>query len=303
MARIGFAIATITKPQILIADEGAGGGRLFVPAEVRKADAGANGGGTTVILVSHSIEQIERMCSKVAWLSHGRLKMNGDTKTVCDAYKAVQRAGRRKRPIEGKGGNGHEPASQTDAGAVPLRGRGGPGGRPARVAKRTAGFVRRRFFGKKARVSARQKGAGSPARAVRRHDPGELRPARHQHLTPLYNTPPPTWRAFLDSFVGQTAPNGQLCLADASDAEHPEVGQIAREYQAKYQQIVYKKVENRGIAANTNAAAALADGEYLALADHDDVLAPHAMAAMGQPSWTCGPRASGRLSLQRRGPV
>ena len=67
VARIGFAIATITKPQILIA------------------------GGTTVILVSHSIEQIERMCSKVAWLSHGHLKMNGDTKTVCDAYKATQR--------------------------------------------------------------------------------------------------------------------------------------------------------------------------------------------------------------------
>ena len=48
-------------------------------------------GGTSVILVSHSIEQIERMCSKVAWLSHGHLKMNGDTKTVCDAYKATQR--------------------------------------------------------------------------------------------------------------------------------------------------------------------------------------------------------------------
>ena len=48
-------------------------------------------GGTTVILVSHSIEQIERMCSKVAWLSHGHLKMNGDTETVCNAYKAVQR--------------------------------------------------------------------------------------------------------------------------------------------------------------------------------------------------------------------
>ena len=48
-------------------------------------------GGTTVILVSHSIEQIERMCSKVAWLSHGHLKMNGDTATVCAAYKATQR--------------------------------------------------------------------------------------------------------------------------------------------------------------------------------------------------------------------
>ena len=48
-------------------------------------------GGTTVILVSHSIEQIERMCTKVAWLSHGHLKMNGDTQTVCAAYKATQR--------------------------------------------------------------------------------------------------------------------------------------------------------------------------------------------------------------------
>ena len=47
-------------------------------------------GGTTVILVSHSIEQIEWMCSKVAGLSHGRLRMNGDTQTVCNAYKAVQ---------------------------------------------------------------------------------------------------------------------------------------------------------------------------------------------------------------------
>ena len=53
VARIGFAIATITKPDILIADE--------------------------------------RMCTKVAWLSHGHLKMNGDTQTVCAAYKATQR--------------------------------------------------------------------------------------------------------------------------------------------------------------------------------------------------------------------
>ena len=78
VARIGFAIATITKPDILIADEVLAVGELMA-------------GGTTVILVSHSIEQIERMCSKVAWLSHGHLKMNGDTETVCNAYKAVQR--------------------------------------------------------------------------------------------------------------------------------------------------------------------------------------------------------------------
>ena len=54
------------------------------------------------------------------------------------------------------------------------------------------------------------------------------------------------------------------------------------EYQRKNQRIVYKKVENKGIAANTNAAETLATGEYLALADHDDVLAPHALYAMGK---------------------
>ena len=83
VARIGFAIATITKPDILIADE------VLSVGEKRMQELMA--GGTTVILVSHSIEQIERMCSKVAWLSHGHLKMNGDTATVCAAYKATQR--------------------------------------------------------------------------------------------------------------------------------------------------------------------------------------------------------------------
>ena len=101
-------------------------------------------------------------------------------------------------------------------------------------------------------------------------------------LTPLYNTPEVFLRQFLDSFANQTAPNGELCLADASDAAHSSVGDIVREYQAKYQHIVYKKIENKGIAANTNAAAELASGEYLALADHDDILAPHAMYTMGR---------------------
>ena len=154
-------------------------------------------------------------------------------------------------------------------------------GLPA-MAKRTAGFVKRRFFRQESPLPAGQKSPGGPAGSLCGQDPGRLRPARHQHPDPLYNTPPAYLRAFLDSFVNQTAPNGQLCLADASDSAHGEVGQIVREYQAKNQQIVYKKIENQGIAANTNAAAALADGEYLALADHDDVLAPHAMYEMGR---------------------
>ena len=91
VARIGFAIATITKPDILIADEVLSVGDFLFQQKCEKRMQELMAGGTTVILVSHSIEQIERMCSKAAWLSHGYLKMNGDTKTVCDAYKATQR--------------------------------------------------------------------------------------------------------------------------------------------------------------------------------------------------------------------
>ena len=91
VARIGFAIATITKPDILIADEVLSVGDFLFQQKCEKRMQELMAGGTTVILVSHSIEQIGRMCSKVAWLSHGHLKMNGDTATVCAAYKATQR--------------------------------------------------------------------------------------------------------------------------------------------------------------------------------------------------------------------
>ena len=43
-------------------------------------------GGTTVLFVSHNLEQIREMCSKVVWLEHGTVQMVGDTKEVCDAY-------------------------------------------------------------------------------------------------------------------------------------------------------------------------------------------------------------------------
>ena len=147
---------------------------------------------------------------------------------------------------------------------------------------RGAGFVKRRCFGKKARYL--------PAKKVLEAQRAELAGQTADScglptisiLTPLYNTPESYLREFLDSFVDQTAPNGQLCLADASDGEHDAVKRIVEEYQTKNQRIVYKKIENKGIAANTNAAASLATGDYLALADHDDILAPHAMYTMGK---------------------
>ena len=150
------------------------------------------------------------------------------------------------------------------------------------MVKRGAGFVRRRFFGKRARYLPGKKVLEAQAAEMVGKTAENCGLPTISILTPLYNTPENYLREFLGSFVNQTAPNGQLCLADASDDAHPEVERVVREYQQKNQRIVYKKVENKGIAANTNAAETLATGEYLALADHDDVLAPHAMYAMGK---------------------
>ena len=91
VARIAFAIATITKPDILIADEILSVGDFLFQQKCEDRMQKLMSGGTTVILVSHSIEQIERMCNKVAWLEHGRIKMNGPTEEVCAAYKQTTR--------------------------------------------------------------------------------------------------------------------------------------------------------------------------------------------------------------------
>ena len=147
---------------------------------------------------------------------------------------------------------------------------------------RGAGFVKRRCFGKKARCLPTKKVLEAQRAELAGQTADSCGLPTISILTPLYNTPEPYLREFLDSFVDQTAPNGQLCLADASDTEHDAVKRIVEEYQAKNQRIVYKKIENKGIAANTNAAASLATGDYLALADHDDILAPHAMYTMGK---------------------
>lgn len=44
------------------------------------------GGGTTVLFVSHSLEQIQEMCNRVLWLEQGEMRMLGPTEEVCSAY-------------------------------------------------------------------------------------------------------------------------------------------------------------------------------------------------------------------------
>ena len=89
VARLAFAIATMTKPDILIVDEILAVGDFLFQQKCEKRIREMMDRGTTVIIVSHTIEQIERLCKHVLWLEHGNMKMLGDTKTVCDAYKAI----------------------------------------------------------------------------------------------------------------------------------------------------------------------------------------------------------------------
>ena len=142
---------------------------------------------------------------------------------------------------------------------------------------RAAGFFKRRFFGKRARYWP-----SNMALEAQRSDPAAETFPIISILTPLYNTPQNFLTEFLDSVENQTAHNWQLCLADASDDAHTYVGELVQKHVAANPRIRYVKIENKGIAANTNAAARLAQGEYLALADHDDILAPHAIYCMGK---------------------
>ncbi len=89
VSRIAFAIATITNPDVLIADEILSVGDFLFQEKCEKRMKELLASGTTVLLVSHSIDQVERMCNKVTWLEKGHVRMQGDVKTVCEAYKAL----------------------------------------------------------------------------------------------------------------------------------------------------------------------------------------------------------------------
>lgn len=85
-ARLGFSIATISVPEILIVDEvlSVGDGRFKKKSENKMIELIASD--ATVLFVSHSLDQIRRLCTKVVWLEKGQIKMVGSTKDVCDAY-------------------------------------------------------------------------------------------------------------------------------------------------------------------------------------------------------------------------
>ena len=84
--RLAFSIATIVVPDILIVDEILSVGDAEFQEKSFKKMKELMSGGTTVLFVSHSIEQVKDLCDKVAWLEYGELKAFGPSNTICGQY-------------------------------------------------------------------------------------------------------------------------------------------------------------------------------------------------------------------------
>ncbi len=90
VARIAFAIATITEPDILVVDEAlAVGDFLFQEKCERRINELVEQHGTTLLFVSHSIEQVERVCHQALWIEKGHMRMQGNVEEVCAAYREL----------------------------------------------------------------------------------------------------------------------------------------------------------------------------------------------------------------------
>ncbi len=87
VARIAFAIATITEPDLLIVDEVLSVGDFLFQQKCEQRINEMIKHGTTVLIVSHDTDQIERLCNRALWIEKSHLKMLGEAKKVCSEYR------------------------------------------------------------------------------------------------------------------------------------------------------------------------------------------------------------------------
>jgi len=86
-SKLAFALATIVNPDIVVADEALAVGDMNFRLKCEKRLQDIVAKGATILFVSHSLEQVQKVCAKALWLEHGEMMMYGDSKEVCGAYK------------------------------------------------------------------------------------------------------------------------------------------------------------------------------------------------------------------------
>ncbi len=87
-ARLGFAIATMVRPEILIVDEILAVGDFKFREKCQERMNRMLSGGTTLLFVSHNIEEVKKLCDHAIWLEKGNAVMTGNAQDVCDEYLA-----------------------------------------------------------------------------------------------------------------------------------------------------------------------------------------------------------------------
>ena len=121
---------------------------------------------------------------------------------------------------------------------------------------------------------------------VRAQEPDELEkqrqreaalPGKVSFLIPTYNTEPALLRALVDSLLAQTAPSWEACFYDGGSERQESIDALKAETERDPRLRVTFGKENLGISGNTNGALAMAEGDWCALVDHDDLLSPEAV--------------------------
>ena len=142
--------------------------------------------------------------------------------------------------------------------------------------KRALGFFKRRLKAKKGRFLPPKDALEMQKSFVPQKENKTI-----SVVTALYNTDAKFLKEYVESFLNQSYQYGQLVLADASDDAHSYVGEYVQSLESE--KIVYVKLNgNFGISGNTNLAVSYAAGDYICLADHDDVLSPDALYQMAK---------------------
>ena len=90
-SRLAFSLASRVSPDILILDEVLSVGDMAFRKKSENRMREMMSGGTTTILVSHSMTKIREMCTQVLWLEKGEMRSIGDTKKICDEYEEYVR--------------------------------------------------------------------------------------------------------------------------------------------------------------------------------------------------------------------
>ncbi len=101
--RLAFAVAAHLEPDILLVDEVLAVGDIKFQKKCLGKMGDVARGGRTVILVSHQLNQIRRLCHRAIWIDGGTIRQNGPAAEVVSAYEVAMSAGDRASPAPGNG--------------------------------------------------------------------------------------------------------------------------------------------------------------------------------------------------------